>query len=440
MSSAKSWFVQTGFGATLGPMPTDALVEMVRTGALIQSDQVRAGDNEEWRLASEVPDLHDVFSGASSNAEQSVPDNVAVSAPPVPSVMQRKSIKISLVPPTRPVGAEPPAVAVDAAVAKAAPPPEPVVSPVSMVRDVPPVVEPPMDDVPAAATAPPENDLIANWKSQRIQTKEELGLVSLAAEMTQAETQEDLAPELPADLLDDDVPEPAPIAVTNRKPSTHPVSNRPAFLDQVAGLEDGPRVRVETSKEKWDRWKRSLPSWPIAVVVVLVLFMAWSYWPRSQRGIYARYVAIWEEWKTRRADFKDKEGWEHFLKQTAAELDDTIPWLEQNARANDREQLMLLWIGRDCFRKMLKQPRQMGSPEEKQLQILLTKVRELYEPSGSTTLDGGLAGGKNADPEQPSGAGAFAPNAVRIETKPMAPVDPAISAKAEGAPNAAPVE
>ncbi len=440
MSSAKSWFVQTGFGATLGPMPTDALVEMVRTGALIRTDQVRAGDNDEWRLASEIPDLHDVFSGASPNAEQSLPENATVSAPPVPAVMQRKSIKINLVPPTRPVGAEPPAVPVDAAVATAASAPEPVVAPVSVVRDVPPIVEPPIDDTPVSATAPPGNDLIANWKSRRIQTKEELGLVSLAAEMTQSETQEGLAPELSADLLDDDVPEPAPIVVTNRKPSTHPVSNRPAFLDQVAGLEDGPRVRVETLKEKWDRWRRSLPSWPIAVAVVLVLFMAWSYWPRSHRGIYSRYVAIWEEWKTRRTDFKDKEGWEHFLKQTAAELNDTVPWLEKNARASDREQLLLLWIGRDCFRKMLKQPRQIGSAEEKQLQVLLTKVRELHEPSGSTTLDGGLAGGKNADPEQPTGAGAFDPNTVRAETKPVAPVDPAIPAKADGSPSVAPVE
>ena len=439
MSSAKSWFVQTGFGATLGPMPTDALVEMVRTGALLRTDQVRAGDGGDWSLASEIPDLVDVFVVASTSTDQSVPDNAVELVPAVEPSTPRSSSKISLIPPVRPVGFEPSSMVVDGPVSVAASQPELVVEPITVSREVAPAVVPSIEDDSTLATAPPENDLIANWKSQRIQTKEELGLVSLAAEMTHAEIEEDLAPELPADLLDDEA-EPTPIGVTNRKPASHPVSHRPAFLDQIAGLEDGPRVRVESSREKWDRWKRSLPSWPIAVAVVLVLFMAWSYWPRSQRGIYARYVSIWEEWKTRRTDFKDKEGWEHFLKQTASELDDTVPWLEKNARASDREQLMLLWIGRDCFRKMLKQPRQIGSPEEKQLQILLTKVRELHEPSGSPTLDGGLAGGKNADPEQPTGAGAFAPNAVRAETKPAAPVDPAIPAKADGSPNAVSVE
>ncbi len=439
MSSAKSWFVQTGFGATLGPMPTDALVEMVRTGALLRADQVRAGDQDEWSLASEIPDLNDVFTGASTGIEQAVSDKVAEIAPPVSSGSLRNSSKIILVPPARPVGLEPSCVADDRAVAIAAPQPERVVAPVSVARDVTPVVVPPIDEAPVSATAPPENDLIANWKSQRIQTKEELGLVSLAAEMTHAENAEDLAPELPADLLDDEA-EPVPIAVTNTKPATRSAVHRPAFLDQIAGLEAGPRVRVETSQEKWNRWRRSMPSWPIAVAVVLVLVMAWSYWPRSHRGIYARYVTIWEEWKTRRTDFKDKEGWEQFLKQTASELDDTVPWLEKNARASDREQLLLLWIGRDCFRKMLRQPRQIGSPEEKQLQILLTKVRELHDSPGSPTPDGGLAGGKNADPEQPSGAGAFDPNSVRAETKPVAPVDTAIPAKADVAPGGVPEE
>ncbi len=438
MSSAKSWFVQTGFGATLGPMPTDALAEMVRTGALIRADQVRAGDQYEWCLASEIPDLNDVFTVVSDSPEPSASDNVVEMAPAVPSApasAPRSLSKINLIPPTQPVGFDPSSVAVDASVPVAIPQPEHTVEPAPVLRDVVPIVVPSIEDDSVSSTAPAENDLIANWKSQRIPSSAERSMNSLAAEMTQAE--ENLAPELPADLFADEE-EPTPIVVANRKPSSHPAANRPAFLDQIVGLEDGPRVRVETSQEKWNRWRRSLPSWPIAVVVVLVLFMAWSYWPRSHRGIYARYVTIWEEWKTRRADFKDNDGWEAFLKHTAAELDDTVPWLEKNARASDRERMLLLWIGRDCFRKMLKQPRQMGSPEEKQLQILLTKVRELHEPSGSTTLDGGQAGGKNADPEQPTGAGAFDPNAARAETKPVAPVDPATPAKADVSPGGVP--
>ena len=435
MSSAKSWFVQTGFGATLGPMPADALLEMVRTGALLRTDQVRAGDDDEWCLASEIPDLIDVFTVTSTGTKQSAPENVVELVPTVSPSSPRISSKINLVPPTRPVSFEPPSVSVEAPVTVATAQPENVVEPVTVSRGVAEVLVPPIEDVSASATAPPEDDLIANWKSQRIQSREELGVVSLAAEMTQAE--DDFAPELPPDLLGDEA-KPASIAATNTKPTSHPVSRRPAFLDQIAGLEDGPRRRVETSQQKWDRWRRSLPAWPIAVAVLLVLFATWSYWPRSQRGIYERYGTIWAEWKTRRADFKDKEGWDHFLKHTAAELDDTVPWLEKHAQASDREKLLLLWIGRDCFRKMLKTPRQIGSPEEKQLQILLTKLRELYESPGSTTPDGGLAASKNADPEQPTGAGAFDPNSVRAETKPVAPADPALPAKSNEFPSVVP--
>ena len=42
-----------------GPMPEDALQEMVRTGALVRADQVRESESVDWRPASEVPGLFD---------------------------------------------------------------------------------------------------------------------------------------------------------------------------------------------------------------------------------------------------------------------------------------------------------------------------------------------------------------------------------------------
>ena len=66
MAAAKTWFVQTGFGAVLGPMPEDALREMVRTGALLRSDQVREGAEGEWHPTSEMPGLFDAATSANS--------------------------------------------------------------------------------------------------------------------------------------------------------------------------------------------------------------------------------------------------------------------------------------------------------------------------------------------------------------------------------------
>src|SRR5262245_29532762 len=57
MSAVKSWFVKTEFGVRLGPMPEDALRELVRAGALLRADQVCEAGGNNWRTASEVPGL-----------------------------------------------------------------------------------------------------------------------------------------------------------------------------------------------------------------------------------------------------------------------------------------------------------------------------------------------------------------------------------------------
>lgn len=442
MSSAKSWFVQTGFGATLGPMPHDALLEMIRTGALLRMDQVRAGSDGEWRPAAEFPGLFDVVTAPPTSTEPSGPDKVVAPRPALPPASPPISSKINLIPPTRPLSPKPQSVPATGPLTFSGVPPEVAVEPVTAAREITPVVAPQLEDDFVSATAPPEDDLIANWKSQRIQSQTELGLVSLAAEMTQAEETEDFAPELSANLLDDTEQAAASTKTherpTNTRSASRPTNQRQAFLDQIPGLENGPRERAETSKQKWDRWRRSMPTWPVAAVFVVALMAVWFYWPRSNRGFYDRYVAIWEEWKTRRGDFKDKEGWEQFLAHTKSELDDMVPWLEKRARSTDREKLWLLWIGRDCFRRMLVQPRQIGSPEEKQLQHHLENLRQLYESNGSESPDAGVSASQKADPEQPTGIGAFDPNLLRPTTKTAAPVVPTTPTNSEVTPGVVP--
>ncbi len=436
MSSAKSWFVQTSFGATLGPMPDDALLEMIRTGALLRTDQVREGSNDEWRPAAEFPNLFDAVASTSAIHEPIASVAVQETSTTRPSDSFSVPSKIKLVPPTVPTRHEsvsisegPPVTGVSAQAATVS---DSVLPPRAIQRNV-----TPSPERSVSSAAPPEDNLIASWRSERRRTQEDLGTDSLAAEMSQAQDKEDLVPELPAEQFVD-APEPASIAAPEKRTAARPSSQRPAFLDQINGLEDGRRQRVETSQQKWERWKRSLPSWQIAAVVMLVLLALWNYWPRSTRGIYDRYVAIWEEWKSRRADFKDQEGWDRFLKHTEAELNDTVPWLEKNARASERDKLMLLWIGRDCFRKMLKHPRVLGTPEEKQLQFLLTSVREWYDSPGSSTSPPGSAASLSADPEQSAGVGMFDPKLVRPEKQTTAPAAPKMPTKPAVSPAASP--
>ncbi len=320
MSSANSWYVQTVFGAVLGPMADDTLAEMARTAALLPEDLVRDGADGEWRVASSMSDLFDDTATDFSGNATEEPFRLADSVEPDNS--------------TRPFG-----------------------------------------DLPR-----PADDLIESWKAERGHTREQLGLSSLADESMTDEVAS-------LDTPDESLPElvvfeshNAESAATAEPKLPSPSIKRPSLLSQIA-----PRPpKQETFPQKWDRWKRSLPSWPIRIACVVVLAMIWWYWPRSSRGIYNRYVAIWNEIETRRIDYNDKEGWEQFLKRSNAELDELVPWLEKRASSRDQAKQWLLWTGRDCLRPMLKHPRMLDTAEEKLLRQYLKLLSDLYSGTTST--------------------------------------------------------
>lgn len=407
MSAAKSWIVQTGFGTRLGPMPDDALRELVRTGALVRTDQVREGATGEWQSAGEIPGLFESESPSPSASTESCSPLVVEDVPAAPARLISVSSPIGLIPPAPPLyrrleleQAPEPSALPTIAVTAVSPVPElpafesPVVAGITAV---------PMIDEPAIVLpASHESELIKAWKMNRDRSKEDLGLESLADDLTHAEAVEDFAPELPSDLFGDEstvsAREEVPARTTSRSSR-----QQPAFLDQVAGLEAGPRQPVETNRQKWDRWRRSLPSRPIAVALVvafLAFVTAWWLWPRSQRAIYDRYVALWSEWKQRRGDLRDKAGWEQFLRHVDAELNDVVPWLQKNTRATDTEKKLLLFIGRDCLKKIRTHPRQQGLPQEKQLESLLAQARELYEPSAKVAPREAFIGAKSVPPKK----------------------------------------
>ena len=110
-------------------------------------------------------------------------------------------------------------------------------------------------------------------------------------------------------------------------------------------------------------------------------------------------MTLWSEWKPRRVDLKDKEGWERFLRHAESELDDIVPWLENHTRPTDNDRRLLLFIGRDCLRRMLRQPRQIGTSEERQLEALLAQARELYEPAASPKPRAAFVGAGSVPPK-----------------------------------------
>ena len=206
MSSAKPWFVQTGFGTILGPMPADVIHEMVRTAELVRSDQVREGADGEWRRASEVPGLFTPIALVDSQqkfAEPAIADETAIESigttphAPKPNTAQ-KAVSDSMPRKTESYATEQ---------ATSAPPLNPestphIASPLAKPRLIPPSVpalfaisDPPpisaepkipvtveshliepqlelpgellIEDVSEIRAPPPEDDLLLSWRSER---------------------------------------------------------------------------------------------------------------------------------------------------------------------------------------------------------------------------------------------------------------------------------
>jgi hypothetical protein len=385
MAVEKSWYVRTGFGAMLGPMPDDALRELAQTGALVPSDEVRDGATGEWFTAAEIPHLF--------TSHQLAP-SVAQSLHLIATTLERATTERE---PLAERAADEPQNAFDPPLTPIEPreieeqPPESATGDETEVLQEDPEAgsrrrasfEPESDatDPLSFPSPPPDDPLIAEWKSERARTIVDLGLVSLASEMTQTQDEQEFPLEIPGGLFDDEPKTPSHVAVPQTPPLHKRTFGRPAFLDQVTGLENGPRARPETWEQTLTRWRRSLPSWQVVTLALVIVVGLWWVWPRSQRGTYDRYVALWNEWKARRADFKDKEGWENFLKHVRAELDETVPWLEKNTKATDQSKLVLLFIGRDCLKPMLQHPRTIGSKEERHLETLLATAKAIYDPN-----------------------------------------------------------
>ena len=343
-SSANSWFVQTGFGATLGPMTDDDLKQMAQSGEMLASDLVRIASDNEWRAASEIPGLFsaaadsvklveattsgdEVVPSIGPNGEFSFPANEA-SPPPPEAIRQSDSETAKSIKKSEPLGES-------------------------------------------------QEDVIAQWKATRPPTIDEMGLMSLAGEIDEAPAHKTetvaAAPTAPGG----ETAEPAFVTAPTI-PSDEPRASlkHPSFLSQIA-----PRpMRVESQAEKWDRLRRSLPGWSIAIAVGLILFSAWWIWPRSQYQIYRRYVAILNELNQSRDNFKDKNSFDAFVAQATTEVDGLVNWLTPRANASNQEFQLLLFVGRDGLLPILKNPREKGSPQEKKVQSWLKRLDEIYSP------------------------------------------------------------
>lgn len=354
-SSPHHWFVQTDFGALLGPMPDDALAEMARTGALLVRDRVREGTDGEWRLASEVPGLfdeqtpslgllsstlEDLFAPETSAPRESDASKNAnrrslVKPKAAPSVPESQELEFEIDAPliVSPTVIEPPPVAheleFETDVPLIAPTPPAAVSPV--VESPPPVHEAVRSTTPKVSSRleiEPVNDLIPPEETPSVRE-----------------------------------PEPIHSAPSGWQPRITPTSRwQPTATRSHRGLQSRKQILLVGS---------------IAAAMLIVVGGTWWFWPRQRPDIYKNYVAIYQELQQRRDISEDHAKWTEFVARSKTQLAETVPWLEEKAKPGDREKSLLLYAGRD-LQELLELPRTSKSPHQKRLDAFFEQLQEMY--------------------------------------------------------------
>ena len=158
--------------------------------------------------------------------------------------------------------------------------------------------------------------------------------------------------------------------------------------------------RAAAKPESWEqtltRWRRSVPDPKVALLFLLVPLAAWWWWPSSDAKTAETYRLMYYELLELRERPNDKTGMEEFLERSQAQLDRLVPGLEKRASPNQPHLQWLLWMGRDCLRPMLKQPRQADSKPELTFNKLMREWQRLHDPNFET-LDNSAAETRETD-------------------------------------------
>lgn len=131
--------------------------------------------------------------------------------------------------------------------------------------------------------------------------------------------------------------------------------------------------RPENWEETLSRWRRSVPDWRFVLPMLLLPWLAWHFWPVSDGSIAETYRSMYLDLRRLRDLPLNKTGMEEFVDRSQAKLDEMLPTLKQRASSENPDSQLLLWIGRDCLKPMLKNPRQRNTKHEVMLKKLLAQ-------------------------------------------------------------------
>lgn len=426
------WYVKTGFGVELGPMSSDTLRQMADSGSLVLDDLARSHLHEEWQtLAVALDRIHsrndanddapaEFDSEANDQQELEADAEFAYESSSVTETLVTEVAESTDTPQQRPRsslpgwsnywGADAPKEQTRVSLSQVKfSHPE---SSASVTLDVDEASVSDHESNPVAddsVTASPterietvtthsENSFaqLETWKRERQERLDRLlkvvadreAAAARAAELAKAEADAEAA-KLAADVEPKQgLPEPS---TSDRltKPSRTKDGRSSADITAAASPST-PKlsIKAEAADEAWEqtlaRWRKSLPDWKVAVTVLVLPIALWFCWPVSYGNVAETYRTMFEELRAHRDRPQDKSGMTEFVERSQAKLDEIIPWLKNRSSSKDPDTRLLLWIGRDCLRPMLKRPKARDSREETMFKKLMNQWDHAHNSSSAT--------------------------------------------------------
>lgn len=332
-------------GPQLGPMSRGDLEELTRSGSVLKTDQVRQGEDGYWRPAVEVRGLFD-------SAANAVPEvDSATKAERAPDVVPPRDDSTEQGTPRENKAAD--------------------------------------ETVVAAGTSPEVNEEAA--KLEALLPAPSDSLRDVDEEDFELNLPEPTPPDKSHAVADSETMAEPPVKTEQAEVSGSRESPTPPLRPVVESSQSDPVAESTTTipplpqtQPRQQRPLRRVPRWwpravGLAAILIGVAFAFPLLVPDPDPQIYNRFSSLYAEWLQHRLNMA-KDPWPEFAERARAEIDESIPWLEEHAQPGDRGRSLLLFAGRD-LRKALDSPPGQAVPGERRLKGLFEQLDEIHAPA-----------------------------------------------------------
>ena len=330
MTEPVEWFVQMSLGPQLGPMSRGDLEELTRSGAVLRSDKVRQGENGHWRLASELRGMFD-----------SEPEPSAKTGPEKTDSDTNSEPEVVAVPPPQEEPEQPKPVE-DSAADRSE----------GDMTEASPEISEEAAELDALLPSPQESSREIDEEDFELNLPRPLSSVEPAPpEVTEpVDSDSETSPPDEEPAVEEPVP-PEPLSPLSMPPPLPP-ETMPKPLTGFAAATPIPLLPETRSPQQ--RPARRLPWWlpragGLTVILIGVVLAFPLLAPDPDPKIYSQFSSLDSEWLQHRLSVAT-DPWPEFAERAKAELDESLPWLEEHTEPGDRRRSLPLFAGRRWIR------------------------------------------------------------------------------------------